>query len=102
VTGELAPAVPGPWHRFATEPETVERDLARLALTIVELLRQLMERQAVRRVDQGDLTDDEEERIGTTLMLLDDRMVQLLERFGLTREELNLDLGPLGTLLPTE
>jgi len=102
MTGEPAPAVPGPWHRFATEPETVERDLARLALTIVELLRQLMERQAVRRVEQGDLTVDEEERIGMTLMLLDDRMGQLLERFGLAREELNLDLGPLGTLLPRD
>jgi hypothetical protein len=100
VTGESARAVPGPWHRFATEPETVQRDLARLALTIVELLRQLMERQAVRRVEQGDLTADEEERIGMTLMLLDDRMVQLLERFELTRQELNLDLGPLGTLFP--
>jgi hypothetical protein len=100
VTGEPARAVPGPWYRFAPEPETVERDLARLALTIVELLRQLMERQAVRRVEHGDLTADEEERIGMTLMLLDDRMVQLLERFGLTRKELNLDLGPLGTLLP--
>jgi len=100
VTDEPARASLGPLHRFATEPETVERDLARLALTIVELLRQLMERQAVRRVEQGDLTDDEEERIGTTLMLLDDRMAQLLMRFGLTREELNLDLGPLGTLLP--
>jgi hypothetical protein len=97
VTGEAARVVP---HRFATEPETVERDLARLALTIVELLRQLMERQAVRRVEQGDLTADEEERIGMTLMLLADRMAHLLERFGLTQEELNLDLGPLGTLLP--
>jgi hypothetical protein len=96
VTGEAARAVR---HRFATEPETVERDLARLALTIVELLRQLMERQAVRRVEQGDLTTDEEERIGMTLMLLDDRMTHVVERFGLTREELNLDLGPLGTLL---
>jgi hypothetical protein len=83
-----------------TDSEAVERDLARLALTIVELLRQLMERQAVRRVEQGDLTADEEERIGMTLMLLDDRMAHLLERFGLTRQELNLDLGPLGTLLP--
>jgi len=99
VTGEPARAAS---HRFATEPETVERDLARLALTIVELLRQLMERQAVHRVERGDLTADEEERIGTTLMLLDDRMTHLLERFGLTRDELNLDLGPLGTLLPND
>jgi hypothetical protein len=96
------PRLGGPSHRFATEPETVERDLARLALTIVELLRQLMERQAIRRVEQGDLTTDEEERIGMTLMLLDDRMTHLLDRFNLTREELNLDLGPLGTLLPRD
>jgi hypothetical protein len=89
-----------PRHRFATDPANVDRDLARLALTIVELLRQLMERQAVRRVEQGDLTADEEERVGMTLMLLDDRMALLLKRFGLTRQELNLDLGPLGTLLP--
>jgi hypothetical protein len=102
VSGEPEPAALGPRHRFATEPETVERDLARLALTIVELLRQLMERQAVRRVEQHDLTTDEEERIGMTLMLLDDRMTHLLERFGLTREELNIDLGPLGTLLPRD
>jgi len=102
MTGEPAHAVPGPWPRFTTDPETVERDLARLALTIVELLRQLMERQAIRRVEQGDLTVDEEERIGMTLMLLDDRMGQLLDRFGLAREELNLDLGPLGTLLPRD
>jgi hypothetical protein len=86
-------------HRLATEPDTVERDLVRLALTVVELLRQLMQRQAVRRVEQGDLTEDEEERIGTTLMLLDERMAHLLERFDLTPDELNLDLGPLGTLL---
>lgn len=99
MTGEAARTVP---HRFATEPETVERELARLALTIVELLRQLMERQAVRRVEQGDLTADEEERIGMTLMRLDDRMAHLLDRFGLARQELNLDLGPLGTLLPRD
>lgn len=58
-----------------------------------------MERRAVHCVEQGDLTADEEERIGMTLMLLDNRMALLLERFGLTRQELNLDLGPLGTLL---
>jgi hypothetical protein len=91
-----------PAHRLATEPETVQRDLARLALTIVELLRQLMERQAIRRMEHGDLTTDEEERIGMTLMLLDERMTHLLERFGLASEDLNLDLGPLGTLLPRD
>lgn len=87
-------------NRINAEPDTVERDLMKLVLTIVELLRQLVERQALRRVDQGDLTEDEEERIGLTLMLLEDRMTELRERFGLSQEDLNLDLGPLGPLLP--
>jgi hypothetical protein len=87
-------------NRIATDKDTVERDLIKLVLTIVELLRQLMERQALRRVDEGDLTEDEEERIGLTLMLLEDRMTQLRDRYDLTPEDLNLDLGPLGPLLP--
>jgi hypothetical protein len=87
-------------HRIATEPDTVERDLIKLVLTVVELVRQLMERQALRRVDQGDLSEEQEERIGMTLMLLDERMTELRERYGLTAADLNLDLGPLGTLLP--
>ncbi|MFI5756452.1 gas vesicle protein K [Streptomyces sp. NPDC051569] len=78
------------------------RDLVALVLTVVELLRQLMERQAIRRVEQGDLTDDQVDRIGTTLMLLDERMTELCEQHGLTAEDLNLDLGPLGTLLPRD
>lgn len=73
-----------------------------LVLTIVELLRQLMERQALRRVDQGDLTDDQVEKIGVTLMALEERMAELREHFGLSPEDLNLDLGPLGPLLPTD
>jgi hypothetical protein len=76
------------------------RDLVALVLTVVELLRQLMERQAIRRVELGDLTDDQVDRIGTTLMLLEERMNELCEQHGLTAEDLNLDLGPLGTLLP--
>ncbi|MCP2168045.1 Gas vesicle protein K [Goodfellowiella coeruleoviolacea] len=87
-------------NRINAEPDTIERDLMKLVLTVVELLRQLVERQALRRVDQGDLTEDEEERIGLTLMLLEDRMTELRERFGLSQEDLNLDLGPLGPLLP--
>ncbi|WP_436841766.1 gas vesicle protein K [Streptomyces syringium] len=86
-------------ERLHTDPDTVERDLVRLVLTIVELLRQLMERQALHRVDAGDLTEDQEERLGLTLMILHDRMQELCERYGLTMEDLNLDLGPLGTLL---
>jgi hypothetical protein len=59
-----------------------------------------MERQALRRVDQGDLTDEQVDRIGTTLMALEEQMNGLREHFGLSPEDLNLDLGPLGTLLP--
>ncbi|MEV5969585.1 gas vesicle protein K [Streptomyces sp. NPDC051921] len=89
-----------PARRLHADPDTVERDLVALVLTIVELLRQLMERQALHRVDQGDLTEEQEERLGLTLMLLHDRMVELCDHYGLTLEDLNLDLGPLGTLLP--
>lgn len=89
-------------RRLRTDPDTVERDLMKLVLTIVELLRQLMERTALNRVDQGDLDEEEEERIGMTLMVLHERMTELCERYGLTMADLNLDLGPLGSLLPRE
>ncbi|AKE92148.1 MULTISPECIES: gas vesicle protein K [Rhodococcus] len=88
--------------RIDSDPESVERGLVTLVLTLVELLRQLMERQALRRVDEGDLSDEQIERIGTTLMLLEERMGELRDHFGLTPEDLNIDLGPLGTLLPRE
>ncbi|NJQ01332.1 gas vesicle protein K [Streptomyces sp. PLAI1-29] len=94
--------VPRTGNRVEIDKDTVERDLMRLVLTVVELLRQLMERQALRRVDQGDLTDDQEERIGLTLMLLAERMEELRDRYDLTPEDLNLDLGPLGPLLPRD
>jgi Gas vesicle protein K len=84
------------------DPRSVERGLATLVLTLVELLRQLMERQALRRVDEGSVTDEQAERLGYTLMLLNERMDELTEEFGVTREDLNIDLGPLGTLLPAE
>lgn len=87
-------------QRIDTDRDSVERDLMKLVLTIVELLRQLMERQAMRRVDQGDLTDAEEERIGMTLMLLEERMNRLCAEYDLSLDDLNLDLGPLGSLLP--
>lgn len=89
-------------HRMDLEPDTVERDLVKLVLTVVELLRQLMERQALRRFDVGDLTEEQEERVGLTLMLLEERMTELRERYGLRPEDLNLDLGPLGPLLPRD
>ncbi|TXS52680.1 gas vesicle protein K [Streptomyces sp. t39] len=89
-------------QRLRTDPDTVERDLIKLVLTIVELLRQLMERTAIHRVDQGDLSDDQEERIGMTLMILQERMEELCDRYDLTMDDLNLDLGPLGSLLPRD
>ncbi|QGV77734.1 gas vesicle protein K [Streptomyces ficellus] len=94
------PRPPHPARRINADPDTVERDLMKLVLTLVELLRQLMERQALHRVEAGDLTEEEEERLGSTLMLLHDRMTGLCARYGLTMDDLNLDLGPLGTLLP--
>lgn len=85
--------------RIAADPENVERGLAQLVLTIVELVRQLMERQAIRRMEAGTLTDDQVERMGQTFMKLEQRMDELRARFGLTADDLNLDLGPLGRLL---
>ena len=86
-------------QRIAADPENVERGLAQLVLTVIELLRQLMERQALRRVEAGGLSEEQIERLGQTLMALEQRMDELKETFGLTDEELNLDLGPLGSLL---
>jgi Gas vesicle protein K len=94
--------VPARRHRIDADPEDVERSLVSLVLTVVELLRQLMERQALRRVDQGSLTDDQVEKLGSTLMSLESRMAELRDHFGLSPEDLNLDLGPLGPLLPHE
>ncbi|MGW6545275.1 gas vesicle protein K [Streptomyces massasporeus] len=86
-------------HALDLDPERVTNDLAALVLTVVELLRQLMERQAVRRFDEGTLSAEQEDRLGTALMLLDQRMDELCEQHGLRRSDLNLDLGPLGPLL---
>ncbi|HSR24705.1 MAG TPA: gas vesicle protein K [Candidatus Eisenbacteria bacterium] len=82
--------------RVEADPDRVEKGLAQLVLSLVELLRQLMERQAIRRVEAGGLEEDQIERLGTTLMLLERRMGELRETFGLTEEDLSLDLGPLG------
>jgi hypothetical protein len=89
-------------HHIDADPESVEKGLVSLVLTIVELLRQLMERQALRRVDEGTLTGEQIEKIGWTLMSLEQKMAELRDHFGLEPEDLNLDLGPLGPLLPYE
>jgi hypothetical protein len=85
--------------RVNTDPEKLEKGLAHLVLTIIELLRQLMERQALHRIEGGTLTDAEVERLGRTFMALAERMDELKETFGLEDEELNLNLGPLGDLI---
>jgi hypothetical protein len=94
------PATPA--RRIEANPESVERGLVSLVLTVVELLRQLMERQALRRIEVGDLSDDQIDKIGLTLMALERRMAELREHFGLDASDLNIDLGPLGPLLPPD
>jgi hypothetical protein len=84
--------------RINADPERVEQGLARLVLTVIELLREVLEHQAVRRMDGGTLTDAEIERLGLALLKLNTRMDELKRIFGLTDEDLNIDLGPLGRL----
>ncbi|MFE3883729.1 gas vesicle protein K [Streptomyces lydicus] len=88
--------------RFDLDRDQMGRDLVSLVLTVVELLRQLMERQAIRRVEQGDLSEAQVDQIGETLMHLEERMTELCDQHGLRLEDLNLDLGPLGSLLPRQ
>ena len=92
-----SPAVPA--ARLDVDPQDVGRDLVHLVLTVVELVRQLMERQAVRRMEGGTLTEEEVERLGRTFMLLEKRMAELKKSFDLEDADLNIDLGPLGKLL---
>ena len=89
---EVARALP---ERINADPERVEQGLARLVLTLVEVLRKVLEHQAVRRMDGGSLSDEEVERLGLTLSRLNDRMQELKDTFGLTDEDLQVDLGPL-------
>jgi hypothetical protein len=83
-------------RRLNADPEKLEKGLAHLVLTLIELLRQLMERQALRRIETGTVNDEEIERLGRTFMALSERMEELKRVFGLEDEELNLNLGPLG------
>ena len=99
VAGELERLQGAFPRRVNADPEKVEKGLAQLVLTLVELLRQLMERQALRRMEQGNLTDEQIERLGQTFMKLERRMEELKAEFELRDEDLNLDLGPLGQLL---
>ncbi len=85
--------------RWNPEPEDVQKSVAQLVLTIVEFLRRLMERQAIRRMEQKTLTRKEVEAIGDALMTLEQTVRDIGRKFGLTPEDLNLDLGPLGKLM---
>jgi hypothetical protein len=80
-------------------PDNADSGLAKLVLTLVELIRKLVEKQAMRRVDGGSLTDDEIERLGETLMKLEMKMEELKKHFNLTDRDLNINLGPLGDLM---
>lgn len=85
--------------RIAADPQTAEKGLAKLVLTLIELIRKLMEKQAMRRIESGSLTEAEIERVGETLMKLENKMQELKRSFGLEDEDLNLNLGPLGNLM---
>lgn len=91
----LARALP---ERINADPEHVENGLARLVLTVIELLREILEHQAIRRMDGGTLSEEQVERLGLALLKLNERMDELKTTFGLTDEDLNIDLGPLGRL----
>ncbi|MEO1328914.1 MAG: gas vesicle protein K [Pseudomonadota bacterium] len=84
--------------QLAFDPERVEQDLARLVLALIEFVRQLLEAQAIRRMERGRLSEEEEERLGLTLMRARERLVEIAEQFGLGEEDLTLDLGALGRL----
>lgn len=84
--------------RLNADPEGEDRGLAKLVLTVIELIRKLLERQALRRVDGGNLSEKEIERLGLALMRLEEKMAELKQQFGLQDDDLTIDLGPLGEL----
>jgi Gas vesicle protein K len=93
------PETPGATGRLECSPENIEQGLAKLVLSLIELLRQLLERQAIRRMEGGSLTDEQVEEMGQALMKLEAKIHELATSFGLTPTDLNLDLGPLGRLV---
>lgn len=93
---DIAPALPS---RIEANPDDVEAGLGKLVLTLVEFLRQVLEHQAVRRMEGGTLSDEQIERLGLALMRLQERLEEIKNEFGLAGEDLNIDLGPLGRLI---
>ena len=86
-------------NRINIDPEDVSKGLAKLVLTVIELLRELLERQAIRRIDSGTLSKEEINNLGITFMKLAEKMEELKSQFGLKAEDLNIDLGPIGKLI---
>jgi len=85
--------------RWNANPDDVRRSVLKLVLTLVELIRQLLERQAVRRMEAGTLTEEETESVGLALMHLQETILDLAKQFDIPPDELNLDLGPIGRLM---
>lgn len=96
---EIARAAARRTPRWNADPEDVRRSVLKLVLTLVELIRQLLERQAIRRMDQGTLSDTDTEAVGLALMRLHQTITDLAEQFDISPDELNLDLGPVGKLI---
>lgn len=96
---QIARVAGGTPPRWNADPEDVRRSVMKLVLTLVELIRQLLERQAIRRMDANTLTADEIESVGLALMRLQETIEDLAKQFDIAPEELNLDLGPVGTLM---
>ena len=96
---EMGKSKQGLPSKINANPQNVEKGLTKLVLTLIELIRKLLEKQAVRRMDAGSLSEEEIERVGETLMKLESKMGELKQIFGLEDEELNLNLGPLGALM---
>ncbi|MBI4743338.1 MAG: gas vesicle protein K [Actinobacteria bacterium] len=86
-------------ERINIDPKNVENGMAKLVLTLIELIRKLLEKQVMRRVEGGSLSEEEIEQVGEALMKIEDKMRELKEIFGLKDEDLKIDLGPLGDLM---
>lgn len=99
---ELQQFASGTAARVDCNSENIEQGLARLVLTLIELLRKVLERQAIRRMEGGSLDAAKIEEMGTALMKLEQKIAEIAEQFGLKPEDLNLELGPFGNLLPRE
>jgi len=93
---EITEALPA---RIDLDPDAVGRDLARLVLTLIELLRRVVEHQAIRRMDDPELSEEQVEKMGLALLRLEEKMEEVSQVFGLAPEDLNIDLGPLGRVL---